>query len=133
MNGKYSKQKDTLLRVLCSTDCHPDAEWIYEQARKELPNISLGTVYRNLSKMSQDGKILRLNMNDGRDHFDGNTQRHHHMVCRECGAIIDIFTPCELEQSFIEYLNSYAQEHTSARIENHSIFFYGVCSNCGKQ
>ena len=130
MNGKYSKQKETLLRVLCSTDCHPDADWIYEQVRKELPNISLGTVYRNLAKMSQDGTILKLNMNDGRDHFDGNTARHHHMICRECGAIIDIFTDRDEEQSFISYINSYAQNHTSAMVETHYVTFTGVCEKC---
>ena len=132
MNGKYSKQKETLLRILCSADCHPDADWIYEEVRKELPNISLGTVYRNLSKMTQDGTILKLNMNDGRDHFDGNTDRHHHMVCRECGAIVDIFTEKNEEQGFINYLNSYAQEHTSAEIEAHSVIFYGICHKCKK-
>ncbi len=132
MNGKYSKQKETLLRVLCSTDCHPDADWIYEEVRKELPNISLGTVYRNLSKMSQDGTILKLNMNDGRDHFDGNTDRHHHMVCRECGAIVDIFTEKNEEQGFINYLNSYAQQHTLSEIEAHSVIFYGICHKCKK-
>lgn len=132
MNGKYSKQKETLLRVLCSTDCHPDADWIYAQVRKELPNISLGTVYRNLAKMSQDGTILKLNMNDGRDHFDGNTARHYHMVCRECGAIIDIFTENSEEQKFISYLNGYAQNHTSAKIEDHTVVFYGVCKKCNK-
>ena len=130
MNGKYSKQKETLLRVLCSTDCHPDADWIYEQVRKELPNISLGTVYRNLAKMSQDGTILKLNMNDGRDHFDGNTARHHHMICRECGAIIDIFTDNEEEQNFIKFINNYAQNHTSATVEAHSVTFAGVCPTC---
>ena len=130
MNGKYSKQKETLLRVLCSTDCHPDADWIYEQVRKELPNISLGTVYRNLAKMSQDGTILKLNMNDGRDHFDGNTARHHHMICRECGAIIDIFTDHEEEQSFSKYINDYAQNHTMATVEAHNVTFVGVCRNC---
>ena len=130
MNGKYSKQKETLLKVLCSTDTHPDADWIYEQTRKELPNISLGTVYRNLAKMSQEGTILKLNMNDGRDHFDGNTARHHHMVCRECGAIIDIFTESEEESSFTDFLNSYAQKHTSAAVEAHDITFYGLCKKC---
>ena len=130
MNGKYSKQKEILLNVLCSTNCHPDADWIYEQARKELPNISLGTVYRNLAKMSQDGTILKLNMNDGRDHFDGNTARHHHMVCRECGAIIDIFTDPDEEQNFMNYINNYAQTHTFATVEAHNVTFQGVCENC---
>lgn len=132
MNGKYSIQKEMLLKVLCSTDCHPDADWIYAQVRKELPNISLGTVYRNLAKMSQEGVILKLNMNDGRDHFDGNTAPHHHMSCRECGAIIDIFTGDAEESEFSRYLDDYAQNHTSARVEGHTVIFHGVCKNCNK-
>ncbi len=132
MNGKYSRQKEVLLKVLCSTDCHPDADWIYAQVRKELPNISLGTVYRNLAKMSQDGTILKLNMNDGRDHFDGNTAAHHHMLCRKCGAIIDIFTAVGEESEFSGYLDSYAQSHTSARVESHNVIFYGLCENCNE-
>lgn len=132
MNGKYSKQKEMLLKVLCSTDCHPDADWIYEQVRKELPNISLGTVYRNLAKMSQEGTILKLNMNDGRDHFDGNTADHHHMLCRSCGAIIDIFTNNTEESDFSRHIDEYAQTHTSARVEGHNVIFYGLCENCNK-
>ncbi|MBE6688157.1 MAG: transcriptional repressor [Ruminococcaceae bacterium] len=132
MNGKYSKQKETLLKVLCSTECHPDADWIYEQVRQEIPNISLGTVYRNLAKMSQDGTILKLNVNDGRDHFDGNTLPHHHMVCRECGAVIDIFMDESEEKSFSEYVNSYAEKHTAATVEAHTVIFFGKCQNCNK-
>ena len=133
MSTKYSRQRETLLKVLCSTDCHPDADWIYTEVRKELPNISLGTVYRNLSNMSREGTILKLSMGDGKDHFDGNTTLiHHHMMCRRCGSIIDIFTPDKDEKVFSEYVSSYAQTHTSAIIQEHSVMFYGICSDCNK-
>lgn len=130
MSEKYSKQKETLLKVLSSTTCHPDADWIYEQVKKQLPNISLGTVYRNLAKMSQQGTILRLNVDDGRDHFDADTANHYHMVCRNCREIVDIFAEKNEQNTFKKYLDSFAQSHTDAVIETHNVIFYGLCNKC---
>ena len=85
----YSRQREAVLNVLCSTQCHPTAAWIYENVRKVLPNISLGTVYRNLAALSEEGVILSLSVGDGYEHFDGNSAPHAHLHCKRCGKIYD--------------------------------------------
>ena len=69
---------------------HPNAEMIYQLAKKELPHISMGTVYRNLSAMSARGEILRIPVMDGPDRFDGDISKHDHAVCRGCGRLFDL-------------------------------------------
>ena len=86
----FSRQRETVKRVLCSTKSHPTAAWIYEEARKELPNISLGTVYRNLNLLGQEGVIRKLSFGDGNEHFDGDISSHSHFFCEGCGKIYDI-------------------------------------------
>ena len=85
----YSRQREAILEVLRSTDTHPTANWIYTKVREVIPNISLGTVYRNLSALSQSGDILNINVGDGFEHFDGDTKPHLHLHCRACGSIAD--------------------------------------------
>lgn len=85
----FSRQRETVLSVLRSTDTHPTADWVYSEARKILPNISLGTVYRNLSDLSRSGEILSIDVGDGKEHFDGNPAPHLHLYCKNCSTIID--------------------------------------------
>ncbi len=87
----YSRQREAVLKALCSTTSHPTAAWIYEQVRQEIPNISLGTVYRNLSGLAEDGRIRKLSFGDASDHFDGDITVHSHFYCEHCGEITDIW------------------------------------------
>lgn len=87
----YSRQREAVLRALCSTTSHPTATWIYEQVRQEIPNISLGTVYRNLSGLCEDGRIRKLSFGDASDHFDGDITVHSHFYCETCGEITDVW------------------------------------------
>ena len=68
----YSRQREAILQVLRSTDTHPSASAVYNEVRKLIPNISLGTVYRNLAALAEDGSVLSLSVGDGYEHFDGN-------------------------------------------------------------
>ena len=86
---RYSRQREALIGLLRSTKSHPDAEWLYTNLRKEYPNISLGTVYRNLRQLSDMGEIIELS--DGAtSHFDGDISPHYHMKCTCCKGIYDI-------------------------------------------
>ena len=85
----YSRQRETILQVLHSTDTHPTASAVYNEVRKVIPNISLGTVYRNLAALSEEGVILSLSVGDGYEHFDGNSAPHAHLHCKRCGKIYD--------------------------------------------
>lgn len=121
---KYSRQRETLLEVLKSTTCHPDADWIYLKVREEIPNISLGTVYRNLAKLSADGVIRKIEVGEGSQHFDGDISAHSHLFCSDCGKIIDIFT------DYAEMLKGDAEKRTGALITDCSVVFKGICNEC---
>ena len=118
----YSRQREAVLNVLCSTKCHPTAAWIYENVRKVLPNISLGTVYRNLAALSEEGVILSLSVGDGYEHFDGNSAPHAHLHCKRCGKIYD----APLKQ---DILSGTANENDFSS-ETTVYIVYGVCSKC---
>ena len=85
----YSRQREAILSVLSNTKSHPTADWIYKETRKIIPNISLGTVYRNLADLSKAGVILSIDVGDGKEHFDYDTSPHLHLTCKECGSITD--------------------------------------------
>ncbi len=123
---KYSKQREALLRLLKSTRSHPSADWLYTELRKEFPNISLGTVYRNLALLSDNGDILKITTGSNKEHFDGFTDKHYHFVCRQCDSIYDI------SLTNMEKLDEEVESALGAKVENHSMVFYGICSSCKK-
>src|SRR6056297_3643031 len=89
-NTRMTKQHKAILRVLKNTESHPTADWIYEQVKKEIPNISLGTVYRNLNVLSELGKIQILDYGSTYSRYDGNPKNHYHFRCEKCGRVYDI-------------------------------------------
>ena len=88
---KHSKQRDSIKEFLSTRKDHPTADVVYMNVRKSFPNISLGTVYRNLTLLADIGEITRLRVGDGVDHFDFDTSPHCHFVCTECGNISDLY------------------------------------------
>ncbi len=86
----YSRQRETVLRIMQQSRSHPTAAQVYEQAKKELPHISLGTVYRNLCELNEAGDIFALDVGDGQSRFDGNISPHLHLHCHICGMITDV-------------------------------------------
>ncbi len=123
---KYSRQRESIKACLMSRHDHPTADAIYESIREEFPNISLGTVYRNLNLLVDLGEIRKLAFGDGKDHFDGDTTQHYHFVCHECGSITD------LAMEDMPDINCKAQEYTNGQIKGHAISFYGTCEDCLK-
>lgn len=120
---KRSIQRDLIKKNLISRYDHPTADMVYHSIRQELPNISLGTVYRNLRFLVEQGDAISLNLGDGREHFDGHINPHYHFICSECGVIEDIFMD--------EFpICSHAAKHCSGEIQGHSTYFYGLCKNC---
>ncbi|MFR5732276.1 MAG: transcriptional repressor [Clostridium sp.] len=84
---KYSRQRESIKASLMSRKDHPTADAVYASIREEFPNISLGTVYRNLNLLVELGEAQKLAFGDGKDHFDADTSLHYHFVCRSCGAV----------------------------------------------
>ena len=124
---KYSKQREALLTLLRSTRSHPSADWLYENLRKEFPNISLGTVYRNLTFLVDNGMAMKVPCSDGSVHFDGNVNPHYHFQCVNCGKVMDLnFDSREVEKNF----NEAAAKNFDGTIQGNVTFFYGECSEC---
>ena len=121
---KYSRQRESIKANLMSRRDHPTADALYASIREEFPNISLGTVYRNLNLLVETGEILKLTCGNGPDHYDGNATPHYHFVCRECGQIYDI----DLDE--MTGLNASVQSKAPGKIDSHSILFYGRCEHC---
>ena len=86
---RYSHQRETIREIISSTNIHPTADWIFQQAKDKIPNISLGSVYRNLRQLAADGAIRTIY--DGSvARYDWNIEPHDHLKCRICGDIVDI-------------------------------------------
>ena len=122
----YSRQREAILDYLCHTTSHPTADEVYRHIRELYPNISLGTVYRNLSFLVEQGEVLSLKLGDGKEHFDGHTDPHYHFICTECGKVEDIFME-ELQ------INKIAQDHFDGIIKGHQTYYYGICPKCNKK
>lgn len=121
---KHSRQRDAIKQFLMTRKDHPTADAIYHNIRKEYPNISLGTVYRNLALLSDIGEIQKLSCGTDSDHYDGNAAPHHHFICTECEAVID------LDMESINHICLIAGQNFDGVIENYVTYFYGKCSKC---
>ena len=122
--NKYSRQREAIKAYLASTKEHPTADTVYMNIRSTYPNISLGTVYRNLNLLADQGEILKLNCQDGCDRFDGNPKQHYHFLCKSCGRVLDI------EMDSIEHINTIAGAKFGGKVDGHVTFFYGQCPDC---
>ena len=124
---KHSKQREAILKNLRSRYDHPNADMVFASIREEIPNISLGTVYRNLSELSMSGEILKLDAGDGTERYDGNPDQHYHMICKKCRSVIDI------ELDYDRELDNKVKNLCGAEIDFHSVLFSGVCGKCLSQ
>ena len=127
---KRSRQREAIKDFLMSRKDHPTAEVVYEYVSRDFPNISLGTVYRNLSFLVDNGMAVKVPCNDGSVHFDGNTEPHYHFQCVECGSIIDMyFDSVKVEKAF----NNAAAKDFDGIIHGNISFFYGKCPRCASK
>lgn len=124
---KHSRQREMIKEFLMTRKDHPTADVVYMNVRQQNPNISLGTVYRNLTLLSDIGEIQKLRVGDGVDHFDADISPHYHFVCSECGSVID------LDMDSIENINQVAADRFDGQIAGHVTYFYGTCGHCMKK
>ena len=125
---KHSRKRDAILQCVRGTTCHPAAEWVYAQLKPEIPDLSLGTVYRNLALFKQEGSILSVGTVAGLERFDGNTKPHAHFVCTACNGVYDV-PQAELPEQFVRS----AEQETGGEITAYQLSYYGICPNCKKQ
>ncbi len=115
---RNTKQKELILNIIRNSYDHLKAEEIYAIAQKTIPDISLGTVYRNLNTLLFEHKISKIKMPDG-DHFDNINRKHHHFICTQCQKIIDIEQMITLPFPIGDF-----------EIKDYDIYFKGTCQEC---
>lgn len=124
---RQSKQRERILELLRQTDMHPSADWLYEQLKKEFPKLSLGTIYRNMNILIEQGMVQKIHFGSTFDRFEANPNPHYHLICEKCGKIEDFIMP------IYEEINQKAGAQTEFHINHHRIEFYGICSDCRKK
>lgn len=121
---KVTPQRLAIYKVLYDTTAHPTAEDIYNALRKTHPTMSLATVYKTLDALKKADLATELNIGDDSSRYDATVKSHPHMVCFECGKVMDLHT--DSLASFIEQV----QEETDFDIYSEKVYFYGICKNC---
>jgi len=120
---RETRQRRVVYDTIKKTLSHPTADWIFEQVRAEMPKISLGTVYRNLSVLKDEGVIREIYGTDKRAHYDADLSNHAHFICTDCGQISDVFGAPEVDWRTLKEL--VGCEITSQRLD-----FQGRCAAC---
>jgi len=124
---RYSKQRQLILETLKQSPVHPTAEQIYEQVKIEMPSISLGTVYRNLSLLVDKKEIRRFESpGEVSVRYDGRNDDHSHLVCNVCNKVYDI------DVETFKNLDDTLSNLTGFVVEEHNIILKGVCRECQK-
>lgn len=124
MAVRSSKQREVVLAAVRSTMDHPTAEWVHRQARRHLPRIGLGTVYRNLQRLAAEGLIREIHAGGQAARFDGNTGRHYHIRCVACGRVNDL--PLSVDTRIEEE----AGRAMNYRVLGHHVEVHGLCPLC---
>lgn len=125
---RLTPQRIAILDVLRSTESHPDASWVYDQVRKQVPHISLATVYRNLTRLAEAGLIAKLELEGQVSRWDARTQAHSHIVCSFCGRVVDIASV-----SLTETVRELIVATSGFHINEYYLTCYGCCPECAQQ
>ncbi len=128
---KYSRQRESIKNYLASTTEHPTADTVYMHVKEEFPNISLGTVYRNLNLLTDLGEAVKITTPDGGDRFDGDVRPHNHFFCTCCKRVLDI----NMDMQNVTELNEIAAKNFDGIIDDrfdgdvrpHNHFFCTCC------
>ena len=122
---RYSKKREAILAAIRGTTCHPSAEWVYQTLKPQHPDLSLGTVYRNLILFRESGVIQSVGVVNGQERFDGVTAPHSHFVCGRCGAVLDLPGIGPGEDVDLAVSQQYG-----LTVDRHELIFHGTCQSC---
>jgi Fur family peroxide stress response transcriptional regulator len=125
MLRKHSDKRDAILRVIQSTESHPGARWVYEQLKPAIPDLSLGTVYRNIGVFQEEGTVASVGVVSGEERFDGRVEPHPHFICEKCGVVLDVPEGFSSEAG-----GEFAPEIPGCTIDKRKTVFYGLCNVC---
>jgi Fe2+ or Zn2+ uptake regulation protein len=127
LNRRMTKQKRVIFEELKKLKTHPTAEELYYLVKKVIPNVSLGTVYRNLELLSQSGNIMKLESSSSHSRFDPNAEEHYHIKCMRCNKVTD--AP-EFE---LDDINIRVEQESGYKIIGRRLDFMGICPECLKR
>jgi Fe2+ or Zn2+ uptake regulation protein len=119
ISRRRSRQRDIILQIVRETDSHPTAEWVYERARRKIPNLSLGTVYRNLNVLAEENAIQRVTTGEGAVRYDRRLGDHTHFICTETDRVMDLESPA------MDELIELFQRRAGHLVTSCRILFYG--------
>ena len=123
--NKHFRKRDAILEYLRSTRAHPSAEMIYADLKPQIPDLAMGTVYRNLSLFKEKGLVTSVATVKGVERFDGNTDPHVHFICSDCDAVIDL-----MEMEIPQALSQAAEAACGGNISECQLCFTGYCREC---
>ena len=122
---KNFRKRTAILSFLRQTKDHPSAEMVFNHLKQEIPDLSLGTVYRNLSMFKAQGEIISVGTVNGVERFDGNVEPHVHFICNGCDAVIDL-----PQIQVPEELNRQVMKETGGTVDMCNLTFTGYCKDC---
>lgn len=123
---RTTKQREAIIRFLANNKTHPTADVIYEGVKNEIPNISVGTVYRNLKVLKENGLITEVTIQGTLGRYEEKQKNHYHFRCEQCGKVFDIDEPVDND------LNMRVAGKTGLKINSHQLEFRGLCKDCQK-
>ncbi|MCI8304296.1 MAG: transcriptional repressor [Lawsonibacter sp.] len=125
---RYSKKREAILAVIRGTGCHPSAEWVYRQLKPCHPDLSLGTVYRNLAFFRETGQLHSVGVVQGQERFDANIAPHSHFICNCCGTVLDL-SGLRPDAGLDEAVS----RQYGLAVDRCELTFYGLCPSCTSQ
>ncbi|MDY9921879.1 MAG: transcriptional repressor [Synergistota bacterium] len=124
MNNRHTLQRTLILEAVKELHCHATADDVYDLIVTKHPNISRGTVYRNLNLLSDIGEIRKVEIPSGADRFDHECQAHYHARCIKCNRVFNV------EMEFISDLQKNIKNTYGFEFTGHDLIFKGICLEC---
>ncbi len=124
-SAKHFRKRDAILSYLRQTTAHPSAETIYADLKPEIPDLAMGTVYRNLTWFKENGLVTSVATVRGVERFDANTTPHVHLICSGCDAVVDL-----MDLQVPQALTRQAADSCGGQVESCQLSFTGLCRNC---
>ena len=122
---KSNEEHQAILEAIRSTTVHPTAEWVYQAVKPQYPDLSLGTVYRNIARFKEEGLIHAIGVVNGQERYDGDIRPHNHFVCSQCGSVMDLS-----EKYLSQEIHQLLSEKYDMLVLSHELIFHGVCQKC---
>ena len=124
---RMTPQRHAILEFLVVAKSHPTADDIYKALEGKFPNMSVATVYNNLRVFKEVGLVRELTYGDSSSRFDSNTSDHYHVICNDCGKIVDFLYPG------LDEVETLAEHVTGFKVQEHRMEIYGTCPDCDKK